>query len=80
MKMKLDIDWSIREHEKIDLDKSRRYLRDHGHRQSTNDSYFMSIPKFLESKQSVQDFLDGLHQRNLAGSTIDNFISPENKK
>jgi integrase/recombinase XerD len=73
--MKLDIDWSIRKPEKIDLDKFRRYLRDNGHRQSTIDSYLICISKFLESKQSVQEFLDGLHKRKLAGSTIDNYIS-----
>jgi integrase/recombinase XerD len=75
VKMKLDIDWSIKEPERLDLDKFRRYLRDHGHRQSTIDSYLMCISKFLESKKSVHDFLDGLHSRKLAGSTIDNYIT-----
>jgi hypothetical protein len=58
-----------KEPEKLDLDKFRRYLRDHGHRQSTIDSYLMCISKFLKSRKSVQDFLDGLHGRKLAGST-----------
>jgi len=70
--MKLDVDWSIKEPEKLDLDKFRRYLRDNGHRQSTIDSYLIRISKFLKSKELVHDFLDGLHIRKLAGSTIDN--------
>jgi len=73
--MKLEIDWSIKEPEKLDLDKFRRYLRDYGHRQSTIDSYLMCLSKFLKSKESVPDFLDGLHIRKLAGSTIDNYIT-----
>lgn len=73
--MKLDIDWSIKEPEKFDLDKFRRYLRDHGHRQSTIDSYLICISKYLQSKKSVQEFLDDLHSRKLAGSTIDNYIT-----
>jgi integrase/recombinase XerD len=73
--MKLEIDGSIKEPEKPDLDKFKRYLRDHGHRQSTIDSYLMCISKFLKSKESVHDFLDGLHSRKLAGSTIDNYIT-----
>jgi integrase/recombinase XerD len=75
VKMKLDIDWSIKEPEKFDLDKFRRYLRDHGHRQSTIDSYLICISKYLQSKKSVQEFLDDLHSRKLAGSTIDNYIT-----
>ncbi len=73
--MKLDIDWSIKEPEKFDLDKFRRYLRDHGYRQSTIDSYLVCIAKYLQSKKSVQEFLDDLHSRKLAGSTIDNYIT-----
>lgn len=73
--MKLEIDWSIREPEKIDIDKFKRYLRDNGHRQSTIDSYLLCISKFLVSKKSVHEFLDGLHSRKLAGSTIDNYIT-----
>jgi hypothetical protein len=75
IEVKLDIDWSIREPEKIDLDKFRRYLRDHGHRQSTIDSYLTCISIYLKSKKSVQEFLDELHSRKLAGSTIDNYIT-----
>ena len=73
--MKLDVDWSIKEPEKLDLDKFRRYLRDNGHRQSTIDSYLIRISKFLKSKELVHDFLDGLHIRKLAGSTINNYIT-----
>jgi integrase/recombinase XerD len=73
--MKLDIDWTIKSPEKFDLDKFRRYLRDHGHRQSTIDSYLVCISKFLQSKKSIPDFLDNLHSRKLAGSTIDNYIT-----
>ena len=73
--MKLDVDWSIKEPEKFDLDKFRRYLRDHGYRQSTIDSYLVCIAKYLQSKKSVQEFLDDLHSRKLAGSTIDNYIT-----
>ena len=73
--MKLDIDWTIKSPEKFDLDKFRRYLRDHGHRQSTIDSYLICISKYLQSKKSVQEFLDDLHSRKLAGSTIDNYIT-----
>jgi hypothetical protein len=71
--MKLEIDGSIKEPEKLDLDKFRRYLRDRGHRQSTIDSYLMCISKYLKSNESVHNFLDGLHGRKLAGSTIDNY-------
>jgi integrase/recombinase XerD len=35
----------------------------------------MCISKYLKSKESVHDFLDGLHGRKLAGSTIDNYIT-----
>lgn len=73
--MKLDIDWTIKSPEKFDLDKFRRYLRDHGHRQSTIDSYLVCISKYLQSKKSVPEFLDDLHSRKLAGSTIDNYIT-----
>ena len=68
-------DWSIKEPEELDLDKFRRYLRDNGHGQSTIDSYLMCISKFLKSKESGHDFLDGFHIRKLAGSTIDNYIT-----
>ncbi|AEB68544.1 MULTISPECIES: tyrosine-type recombinase/integrase [Methanothrix] len=73
--MKLDIDWTIKSPEKFDLDKFRRYLRDHGHRPSTIDSYLMCISKYIQANKSVPDFLDGLHNRKLAGSTIDNYIT-----
>ncbi len=75
MRIKLDVDWSIKEPEKLDLDKFRRYLRNNWHRQSAIDSYLICISKFLKSKESVHDFLDGLHIRKLAGSAIDNYIT-----
>lgn len=75
VEMKLDIDWSIKEPENFDLDKFRRYLRDHGHRQSTIDSYLTCISIYLKSRKGIQEFLDELHSRKLAGSTIDNYIT-----
>lgn len=35
----------------------------------------MCISKYIQANKSVPDFLDGLHNRKLAGSTIDNYIT-----
>lgn len=72
---KMAINWTIKKPMAPDLNKYRRYLRDHGYRPSTIESYVGCLVRFLDSAKSVSDFLDGLHSRKLSGSTIDNYIS-----
>jgi integrase/recombinase XerD len=74
-KKKLKIDWTIKQPVKPSLDRFRRYMRDLGLRPSSIDSYMECIRRFLDSGKTVPEFLDGLHNRKLAGSTIDNYIS-----
>jgi integrase/recombinase XerD len=75
MRAKMNIDWNVKAPTKPDLDRFQKYLRDQGFRPVTIEGYLDFVGRYLDSGKTVSEFMDRLHNRHLARSSINSYIS-----